>query len=75
MFRLPLKWGLTIFSANSVSNEAGTLWKVRSTRRSSSVAKIAVFFFMCGHSGLPLMAETVKKKSVPTTCQRWGECG
>jgi hypothetical protein len=63
---------MTIFSANSVSREAGTLWNVKSTRRSSSVAKTASFFFM-ETTSLRALAQIIKKTSVPTTLQRSGE--
>jgi hypothetical protein len=36
--RFPRKYGLTIFTANSLSISAGKLWKVNETSRSSSVA-------------------------------------
>lgn len=45
-FILPLKYGFTIFSLNSVNRGAGMLLNVKSTRNPFSVIKLGVLFFM-----------------------------
>jgi hypothetical protein len=45
-FILPLKYGFTIFSVNSVSKGAGTLWNVKFTRNPFSIVVLAVLFFL-----------------------------
>ena len=60
-FKLPLKYGLTIFSVNSESKEAGTLWNVKSTKRSFSAASTTVFFIR-NHLGLVLWFRVLKRQ-------------
>jgi hypothetical protein len=68
-----LKRDSGIFSANSASKDAGTSWDFKSTRRSSSVTKAALFFFMSDHYGLAIIVQSIKKTGVEANFPISGE--
>ena len=61
-FRFPLKYGFTIFSANSVSREAGTLCSVKSTGKSFSNVNGRVLFFMATTRDSRICQKSLKRK-------------